>query len=107
MEVLRRRRGDGDADVAVGAQLQEALEPRTGMLRPLALVAVRQQQRQPRARAPLRLARGDELVDDDLRAVDEVAELRLPEHQRVRRGGAVAVLETDRRGLAQRAVVQL
>ena len=35
----------------------------------------------------------EELVDDDLRAVDEVAELRLPEHQRLGRRRAVAVLE--------------
>ena len=35
----------------------------------------------------------EELVDDDLGAVDEVAELRLPEHQRLGRRRAVAVLE--------------
>ena len=37
----------------------------------------------------------EELVDHDLGAVDEVAELRLPEHERVRRGDRVAVLEAD------------
>ena len=37
----------------------------------------------------------EELVDDDLGAVDEVAELRLPEHQRLGRRRAVAVLEAQ------------
>ena len=40
-----------------------------------------------------------------LRAVGEVAELRLPEHQRLGRVDAVAVLEAERRVLGERAVV--
>ena len=60
---------------------------------PCAFVAVRQEQREPAQAAPLRFARADELVDDDLRAVDEVAELAFPDHERVRIGGRVAVLE--------------
>ena len=49
----------------------------------------------------------DELVDDDLRAVHEVAELRLPQHERLRRGHRVAVLEADARVLGERRVVDL
>ena len=60
---------------------------------PVALVAVGQQQRQPRVLTPLRPACDEELVDHDLRAVGEVAELRLPEDERVRRGDGVPVLE--------------
>ncbi len=67
--------------------------------------AVRQQQDDARALPPLGLARGDELVDDQLRAVDEVAELRLPQHQRVGAGHRVAVLEADRGVLAEQRVV--
>ena len=67
--------------VGVGGGLQEALEPRARMLGPLPFVAVRQQQHQRRRQAPLGSARGDELVEDDLRAVDEVAVLRFPQHQ--------------------------
>ena len=67
--------------------------------------AVRQQQRQRRLLAPLDLAGGDELVDDGLRAVGEVAELRLPQHQRVGVLHRVAVLEAHRRELAQQRVV--
>ena len=89
------------------ALLQEALDAGAGVLRTRALVAVREQQRQPRGLAPLGQAAGDELVDDDLGAVGEVAELRLPEHQRLGRLGRVAVLEAQARDLAQRRVVQL
>ena len=77
------------------------------MLGALALVAVRQQQGEPRREPPLGQPGAQELVDDDLRAVDEVAELRLPEHQRLGRRRAVAVLEAQGGELAQRAVVQL
>ena len=47
VEVLRRGRAVGDADVLLRGELQEALEPRGGVLGPVALVAVREQQRQP------------------------------------------------------------
>ena len=49
-------------------------------------------------------ARGDELVDHDLRAVGEIAELRFPDHQRQRIGHAVAELEAQHGVLAERAV---
>ena len=78
VEDLRRRGRHADLDVVLGAQLQEALEARRGVLRPLALVAVRQQHHQPAEPAPLGLGRGDELVDDHLGAVGEVAELAPP-----------------------------
>ena len=87
VEVLRRRRQVGDADVALGGELQEALQARGGVLGARALVAVRQQQRQARRLAPLGQAADDELVDDDLGGVAEVAELRLPQHERLGRLG--------------------
>ena len=74
------------------------------MLRTLAFVAVRQQHHQARRLAPFLFRRGDELVDHDLRAVGEIAELRFPERERLRIGDAVAVLETEHGELAQRAV---
>ena len=107
VEVLRRRREVRDADVALGGELQEALQARRGVLGARALVAVRQQQRQARGLAPLGQAADDELVDDDLRGVAEVAELRLPQHERLGRLGRVAVLEAQAGDLAQRRVVQL
>ena len=74
---------------------------------PVALVAVRQEQRQPRGHAPLGAAGCDELVDQHLRAVREVAELRLPDHERVAARDRVAVLEAEARGLGERRVVHL
>src|SRR5207237_2450910 len=88
-------------------ELQETLEPRARVLRSVAFVAVREQERQPRRLPPLGETGGDELVDDDLRAVDEVAELRLPEHERLRSGRRVAVLEAQARVLRERRVVDL
>ena len=104
---LRRRRDVGDAEVVVGRELQEALEPRRGVLRPVALVAVRQEQREPRGHAPLGAARRDELVDQHLRAVGEVAELGLPDHERVAPRDRVAVLEAEAGRLGERRVVHL
>src|SRR5712692_7928843 len=95
--VLRRRRGHADLDVVLGAELQVALEARRRVLRTLALVAVRQEHREAAEPPPFRLARGDELVDHDLRAVGEVAELRFPDDELVRLRGRVAVLEAEHR----------
>ena len=104
MEVLRRRRAVGDAHVGVGGGVEEALEPRARVVRPLAFVAVGQQQHQRRRHAPLRAARGHVFVEDDLRAVDEVAVLRFPQHQTRRLLQVVAELEADARVFGQRAV---
>src|SRR4029453_505192 len=75
MEVLRRRRAVDDADVDIGRRLQEALGTRTRMLGSLAFVPVREQEHERRLQSPLGAARGHELVDDHLRAVDEVSVL--------------------------------
>ena len=101
MEVLGRRRRLGDLDVVLGRQGEESLEPRAGVLGALALVAVRQQQDEAARLLPLVFAGDDELVDDDLGAVDEVAELRLPADERVAVGDRVAVLEADRGELGE------
>ncbi len=65
------------------------------MLGPLPFVAVRQQQHDAAAPLPLRLRGRDELVDDHLRTVREVAELRLPQDELVRVGQAEAELEAQ------------
>ena len=95
VEVVGRRRAVGDLHVVFGAKLQEALEPGRRVLRPLALIAVRQQADEAGHAQPLALARGDELVEDHLRAVGEVAELRFPQGQRLRLGQRIAVLEAQ------------
>ena len=104
MEILGGRGAVDRLYVVAGAQYQKALDARARVLRALALEAVRQQQHQAAGLAPFRFGAGDELVDHDLRAVDEIAELRLPHHQRERIGHAIAELEAQHGVLAQRAV---
>src|SRR5438309_10993712 len=95
VEVLRRGRRVGDPDVLLRGELEEALEPRARVLRTIPFVAMREEQREARRLAPLRHSGDDELVDHDLCAVDEVAELGLPEDERLRRRDRVAVLEAE------------
>ena len=66
---------------------------------------MRQQQRETRGLSPLGLTRDDKLIDDDLRAVVEIAELRFPQDERFRNRSAIAVLETETRVLRERTVV--
>src|SRR6266545_2665238 len=105
MKVLRRRRRLADLDVVLGGEIQETLRAGARVLRPLPLVTVRQQKDQTRQEAPFVLTGRQELVDDHLRAVGEVPELRLPKDERLRIVAAVAVLEAQRRRLRQGRVV--
>ena len=107
MEELRRGGAVRDSDVVLRSLLEEPLEPGARVLGPVSLVTVRQQQREPRRLAPLRATRDEELVDHDLGAVDEVAELRFPENKRVGCGYRVAVLEADRGVFRKRRIVDL
>ena len=67
------------------------------MFRPLAFVAMRQQADEARHAQPFALARRDELVEHHLRAIGEIAELRLPQRQRLRLGERIAVFEAEHR----------
>src|SRR6516162_4726204 len=80
VEHLCGSRGHAYLHVVLRAQLQETLETRRGMLGARAFVTVRQQQRQAAEALPLSLARADELVDDDLAAVEGAG----PEHSSAR-----------------------
>src|SRR5215470_19442014 len=77
------------------------------MLRSLSFVTVRQQHDEAAHAQPFGLAGTQELVDDDLRAIGKIAELRLPQHQGARIGEAVAVFEADDGGFGKRAVDDL
>src|SRR5690606_40316863 len=74
------------------------------VLRTLPFVAVRQEQRQSAQSSPLRFARADELIDDDLRAVREVPELRFPDRETVGLRRGKAVLETEHRLFGQERI---
>src|SRR3546814_14124508 len=76
------------------------------MLRSLTFIAVRQEYRQTAKTPPLRLAGGNELVEQHLRAVREVAELCFPDHQRSRIGRRIAVFKTEQPFFGQQRVVE-
>ena len=107
VEQLRRSGGQAHLDVVFGAKLQIALQPRRRVFRALPFVAMRQQHRQTAKPRPLGLAARDELIDHHLGAVGEIAELRFPDHQRLGRGGGVAVLEGQHRFLGQQRIVDV
>jgi len=75
------------------------------VFRSLSLVAVRQQHHHAAVALPLRVAANDELVDDHLRPVGEVAELRLPHHQGVGGVRGVAEFKAEHRRLGQQTIV--
>lgn len=77
------------------------------MLWATAFIAVRQQHHRATHTAPFLLAGADELVDNDLRAVGEVAELRFPDGQRARFRCRVAVFERQHRFFGQHGVPDL
>ncbi len=81
--------------IVVRGQLQIAFHAGTGVFGSLTFIAMRQQHNQSAEQSPLVFARCDELIDDDLRTVGKVAELRLPQNQGLRIIAAVTVLETQ------------
>ena len=78
VKILCGRGRLADLHVVFGGELHEAFDARAGMFGPLAFVPVRKQKYHAGGKIPFVFAGADELVDDDLRAVREIAELRLP-----------------------------
>src|SRR5216684_109499 len=107
VEILRGGRGLANLHVVFRGELHEALHACAGMLRPLAFVAVRQKHHETRWKVPFIFASTDELVDDDLRAVGKIAELRFPQNERFGIVAAETVFETQAAGLGKRRVVNL
>ena len=97
VEVVGGRRAVRHLHVVFCAELQIALEAGGGVFRPLALIAMRQQNREARHAQPLALARRNELVEDHLGAIGEVAELRLPDGERIGLGQRIAIFEAQHR----------
>ena len=65
------------------------------MFRTLAFIAMRQQADEAGHAQPLAFARRDELVEQNLRAIGEIAELAFPERQRVGLRERIAVFEAE------------
>ena len=78
VEILRGGGGIDDLQVVFGGEMEEAFEARAGMLRALALEAVREQQDQAAELLPFFLSTGDELVHDGLSRVPEITVLSFP-----------------------------
>ena len=93
--------------IVFGGELQETLDPRAGVLRALSFIAVRQEQHQSGGQIPFVFAGADELIDDHLRAVHEIAELRLPQNECLGIVAAESVLKAHARGFGQRRIVNL
>src|SRR6202158_2529725 len=102
MEILRGIGGLRNLDVVLGGELDEALNTGAGMFRSLAFIAVREKHHDAREQVPFGFAGADELVDDSLRNVDEVAELSFPEAQRLGIVAAVAVFEAEDSSFGER-----
>src|SRR5579885_1762485 len=100
VEVLSGGRTIDHTTVVLRGERQVALQACAGMFRSLALISMWQQQNQRGFLQPLRPARGDKLIDNDLRDVGEVAKLSLPEHQGIGRVNAVPVLKAHHRDFA-------
>ena len=107
VEALGCRRWVDDRAVVFCGKLEKTLEASGRMLWAAAFVGVGEQQREATLVAPLRAAAHDELVDDHLGDVDEVAELRLPQHERVGSRCRVAVFEAEAASLCQRRIAHL
>ena len=105
MKVLGRSGRIDDLDVVFGSQLQKPLQPGARVLRPMPSNPCGRSKHDPAQPPPFVLGAGDELIDDHLSGVHEVAELGLPEHEAVRAVKTIAVLETQARQLRERAVV--
>ena len=104
VEIVGRGGAIGNLDIVLGAQLEEALGARRAMFGPLPFITVRKQHHDPAGAQPFGFAGGDELIDDGLRAVDEIAELRLPQNERLGVGDRIAIFESEHAEFAQGAV---
>src|SRR5262245_61440706 len=77
------------------------------MFRTLPLHAMRQKQRDAAQPSPLVFSCGNELVDNHLSSVPEIAELRLPQYKPVGRIETVSVFKTKHARFRHRSVVNV
>src|SRR5437868_5673918 len=81
MKILSGRRRLADLHVVSRRELQKALDARARVLRALTFIAVGKEQHNSGEKTPLIFGSRDELVDDDLGTVGEVAKLGFPEDE--------------------------
>src|SRR5579862_942953 len=102
VEILRGARGLANLNVVFGGKLHVALKAGAGMLRPLPFIPMWQEHYHTGRQIPLVVASADELIDDDLRAVSEVTELRFPKHERFGVVAAESIFKTEASSFRQR-----
>jgi hypothetical protein len=76
-------------------ELEITLHTAGGVLRTLSIVTMGKGQNQARALQPLRLARGDKLVNDALSVIGEVTELGFPHYEGVGGSQRVTVFKSE------------
>ena len=102
MKILRGRGRLANLYVVARRKLQETLDARAGMFRSLPFVTVRQQQHYSRQQIPFVFARRYELIDDDLRSIGKITELRFPQNQRLGEIAAEAIFESQNGSFGKR-----
>src|SRR4051812_20347573 len=104
MEILCRGCRVNDLHIVLRAQRQKPLEARTAVFGTLSFETMREQQHNAAEPIPFVLGTRQKLIDEHLRSVHEIAELRLPTNQTVRAVEAVAVVKPKHPVLGKRAV---
>src|SRR5262249_35170307 len=105
VKILGRRRQIADLDIIICTKLQKSLKSWPGMFRALTLVSMRKEKNYAAGSLPFRLGTDDELIDYDLGAVGEVAELCFPHAKQVRVIHRISVVKPQNSCLGKHAVV--
>src|SRR5713101_3420351 len=101
VEILRGIGRLTNLNVVFSGKLQEAFDASAGMFWPLSFKSMRQQQDESGGKIPFVFTGADELIDDDLRAVHEITELRFPQDEGFGIVAAETVLEAEAAGFRQ------
>jgi len=105
VEILRGIRGLANLNVVFAGELQKAFDAGAGMFRPLAFKSVRKKKDDARRKIPFVFTCADELIDNHLRAVYEVAELRFPQNEGFGIVAAETVLKAKAAGFRKRRII--
>ena len=93
VEIVGRCRGLADCQLPLAGEVEEPFDTCRGVIGPLPLISVWQQEDDSGVLAPLGSSRGDELVDDGLGTIGEVTELCFPQHQGIWASNRISVFE--------------
>ncbi len=103
MKILRGRGGLDDLNVVLGCERKNLSRRALECSVPCLQIRAATITRVPTV-AAIAFRAGDELVNDDLRGIRKITELRFPKRQRFRAIEAVTIFKTEGAGFAKRAV---